>query len=89
MGDMSPEFAIRILQGAKVAPIPKIHGNPILYGYQNQKFYDIARKMAIAAIRENAALKERIRELEGRQADERDQKHAGTADPDRSAGKGQ
>lgn len=89
MGDMSPEFAIRILQSAKVAPIPRVHGNPILYCYQNQKFYDIARKMAIAAIRENAALKERIRELEGRQAGERDQEYAGTADSGRAAEKGQ
>lgn len=64
MGEMTPEFAVRILRGAKVQPIPKIHGNPILYSYQNQKFYDLARNLAIAAIRENAELKEKIRELE-------------------------
>lgn len=66
MGEMTPEFAIQILRGVKVAPIPNIPGNPVLYGYQDQKFYDIARNMAIQAIQENAALKEQISALERR-----------------------
>lgn len=64
MSEMTPEFAIRILSEAKVAPIPRIPGNPIVYHNQNQKFYDMARKLAISALRENALLKEKIRYLE-------------------------
>ena len=66
MGEMSIDFAIRVLRGARVVPIPNILGNPILYAYQNQKFYDIARSMAIQALKENTELKVQIRALERR-----------------------
>lgn len=64
MGEMTIDFAIRVLRGARVIPIPNIPGNPILYAYQNQKFYDIARSMAIQALKENAELKKQIHALE-------------------------
>lgn len=48
--DMDYSFAIKVLSTAKV-DIPSMHGNPKRYGYQNQTFYDIARKMAISALK--------------------------------------
>lgn len=49
--DMSIDFAIKILAGTKVAN-NAVHGNPVRYGYQNQSFYNIARNMAIQALKE-------------------------------------
>lgn len=49
--DMDYKFAIKVLSSAKV-DTPSIHGNPKKYGYQNQYFYDIARNMAIQALKE-------------------------------------
>lgn len=49
--DMDYKFAIKVLQSAKV-DTPSMHGNPKRYGYQNQTFYDIARNMAIQALKE-------------------------------------
>ena len=57
MSRMTPKFAIKVLCAARVAPIRSIPGNPVRYGGQNQKFYDMARNMAVAAIKENAALR--------------------------------
>lgn len=62
-GDMSVEYAIKVLRCAKVTT-PAMHGNPKYYGYQNQKFYDIARNMAINALKENEFLKSKIEALE-------------------------
>lgn len=63
--DMSIDFAIKILSSIKVAN-SAIHGNPIRYGYQNQTYYDIARNMAIQALkrqRESNASTTQQREL--------------------------
>ena len=49
--DMNYKFAIQVLQHAKV-DTPAMSGNPKRYGYQNQYFYDIARSMAIQALKE-------------------------------------
>lgn len=49
--DMDYKFAIKVLNSAKVTT-PSMHGNPKHYGYQNQTFYDIARQMAIQALKE-------------------------------------
>ena len=49
--DMDYKFAIKVLQSAKV-DTPSMHGNPKRYGCQNQTFYDIARNMAIQALKE-------------------------------------
>ena len=49
--DMDYKFAIKVLQSAKV-DTPSMHGNPKRYGYQNQTFYDIARNMAVQALKE-------------------------------------
>ncbi len=49
--DMDYKFAIKVLNSAKVVT-PSMHGNPYHYGYQNQTFYDIARQMAIQALKE-------------------------------------
>ena len=49
--DMDYKFAIKVLSSAKV-DTPSVHGNPKRYGYQNQYFYDIARNMAIQALKE-------------------------------------
>lgn len=50
-GDMDYKFAIKVLSCAKVET-PPMHGNPKPYSYQNQRFYDIARKMATQALKE-------------------------------------
>lgn len=62
-GDMSVEYAIKVLRCAKVTT-PSMHGNPKYYGYQNKRFYDIARNMAINALKENEYLKAKIKTLE-------------------------
>lgn len=49
--DMDYKFAIEVLNSAKVET-PSMHGNPKRYGYQNQTFYDIARRMAIEALKD-------------------------------------
>lgn len=49
--DMDYKFAIKVLQSAKVT-LPSMHGNPKRFNYQNQTFYDIARNMAIQALKE-------------------------------------
>ncbi len=66
--DMDYQFAIKVLSGAKV-DLPSMHGNPKRYGYQNQTFYDIARNMAIRALKENEQLKAELEEVKQR-ADE-------------------
>lgn len=49
--DMDYKFAIKVLSSTKV-DTQSMHGNPKRYGYQNQYFYDIARNMAIQALKE-------------------------------------
>lgn len=49
--DMDYKFAIKVLSSTKVDTV-SMHGNPKRYGYQNQTFYDIARNMAIQALKE-------------------------------------
>ena len=48
--DMDINFAIKVLSTAKVVT-DSMHENPKRYGYQNQTFYDIARKMATQALK--------------------------------------
>lgn len=49
--DMDYKFAIKVLSSTRV-DTPSMHGNPKKHDYQNQYFYDIARCMAIQALKE-------------------------------------
>ena len=69
MSKMTPKFAIKVLCSAKVAPIEGIPGSPVRYGYQNQTFYDKARNMAVAALKENSALRKQVQALSARLAE--------------------
>jgi hypothetical protein len=52
---MNIDFAIKILRETKVASNHDVNGNPVRYGYQNQTYYDIARNMAVQALKEKQA----------------------------------
>lgn len=69
MSKMTPKFAIKVLCSTKVAPIEGIPGSPVRYGYQNQAFYDKARNMAVAALKENVALRKQVKALSARLAE--------------------
>ena len=69
MSKMTPKFAIKVLCSAKVAPIEGIPGSPVRNGYQHQAFYDKARNLAVAAIKENGALRKQVRALSARVAE--------------------